>query len=156
MTSHSQARSCFTHLLAFFLCLVPCALCLAVSGCHAADPARLCFKDLCYQVDVVDTPQTREQGLMFRKEMLPGQGMFFIFEQNGEYAFWMKNMNFPIDILWINETMEIVHIAENVPPCQKDPCPVYFPKAQARYVLELPAGESRHIRQGEKAIFFNR
>ena len=129
--------------------------CFLSSGCHAAELSRVCFKDSCYTVDVVSTPDERERGLMFRDGMPPGHGMFFIFDQSGEYAFWMKNMAFPIDMLWLDEGKTIVHAEQNVPPCKTDPCSVYSPGAQARYVLEIPAGDSRRLNfiNGQKADF---
>lgn len=151
--SGSACLSGFLHLprvkgLVFF-----CFLCFVSSGCYAGDTPRICFKDSCYQVDVMDTLETRERGLMFREGLPPGRGMFFVFDRSGEYAFWMKNMTFPIDILWLNEDRVIVHIEENVPPCTQDPCAVYVPHARARYVLEIPAGDSRRqgISMGETA-----
>ncbi|MBF0122468.1 MAG: DUF192 domain-containing protein [Candidatus Omnitrophica bacterium] len=105
---------------------------------------------------MVLTPEDREQGLMFRKEMSSGHGMFFIFDQSDEYPFWMKNMTFPIDILWLDESKVVVHIEETVPPCQADPCSVYSPGVKAKYVLEIPAGDSRKYKlaNGQRADIF--
>jgi hypothetical protein len=52
----------------------------------------------------------------------------------------MKNMRFNLDILWISLDGRIVFIGRNVPACASDPCPVYAPEKQARYVLELNSG----------------
>ncbi|RLE03514.1 MAG: hypothetical protein DRJ11_04065 [Candidatus Aminicenantes bacterium] len=86
------------------------------------------------------TPWERQRGLMFREELAANEGMLFIFEEDGLYSFWMKNMKFPLDILWLDKNKKIVHIEENVPPCQAEPCPSYTPSLPARYVLELKAG----------------
>lgn len=86
------------------------------------------------------TDEERELGLMFRDKINPDQGMLFIFKEEGIYSFWMKNMNFPIDILWLDRGKRIVHIEDNVPACKEMPCPSYSPQVPACYVLELKAG----------------
>jgi len=86
------------------------------------------------------TDEEREQGLMFREKLNADQGMLFIFEEEGIHSFWMKNMRFPIDILWLDIQKKIIHLEPNVPPCSSDPCPSYAPGASAMYVLELQSG----------------
>ena len=86
------------------------------------------------------TEAERQRGLMFREELKEDQGMLFIFEREGIYAFWMKNMRFPIDILWLDKEKMVVHIESEVPPCPRDPCPSYAPSQAAQYVLELRSG----------------
>jgi uncharacterized membrane protein (UPF0127 family) len=71
--------------------------------------------------------------------------MLFLFEEEGIQSFWMKNMRFSIDILWLDRQRRIVHIEPDVPPCTADPCPSYTPRAAAMYVLELKNGSvKRH------------
>lgn len=91
------------------------------------------------------TDDARQQGLMYRDRMAENQGMLFVFEGEDIHAFWMKNMKFAIDILWLDSQKRIVHLESAVPPCAADPCPSYVPKAAARYVLELTSGAAeRH------------
>jgi uncharacterized membrane protein (UPF0127 family) len=82
----------------------------------------------------------RARGLMFREKLLPDQGMLFVFEKEGAYAFWMKNTLIPLDMLWLDRDRQIVQIERNVPPCKADPCPSYGGARPGLYVLELPAG----------------
>lgn len=89
------------------------------------------------------TDEERARGLMFREEIEDNEGMLFIFEAEGFYSFWMKNMNFPIDIIWLDKDRRIVHIEENVPPCKKTPCPSYISRLPAQYVLELKSGKAK-------------
>lgn len=90
------------------------------------------------QVTVADTPLEREKGLSGRDALFPAEGMLFVFEEDGYHAFWMKDMKFPIDIVWISYSGEIVDIRENISP---DSYPAVFtPRRSARYALELPAG----------------
>ncbi|PIR68178.1 hypothetical protein COU49_02420, partial [Candidatus Nomurabacteria bacterium CG10_big_fil_rev_8_21_14_0_10_35_16] len=60
------------------------------------------------QVELALTQEERLQGLSNRTNLNPGSGMLFIFEQSGEHPFWMKEMNFPLDMIWINENMKVV------------------------------------------------
>jgi uncharacterized membrane protein (UPF0127 family) len=66
--------------------------------------------------------------------------MLFIFEEEEVHSFWMKNMRFPIDILWLDKEKRIVHLESRVPPCAADPCPTYTPGRPAVFVLELRSG----------------
>ena len=95
------------------------------------------------QAEIVDTPETIERGLMFRKSLGPNEGMLFMFEHSGFYPFWMKNTLIPLDIIWIDERWRVVSVAESVPPCRADPCPTYPPAGNARYVVEVAAGFAR-------------
>jgi len=93
------------------------------------------------RVTVADTPETRQKGLGGRNGLAPDEGMLFIFPQDGKYGFWMKDMKFPIDMLWLSGTRRVVYMAQNVSP---DTYPeVFAPTTPARYVLELPAGYAK-------------
>ena len=95
------------------------------------------------QVELMVKDQDRAMGLMFRPSLPADHGMLFLFEQLDFHGIWMKNCKFPIDILWLDENRKIVHVAEAVPPCKADPCPVYQPLQRAAWVLELGAGQAR-------------
>jgi uncharacterized membrane protein (UPF0127 family) len=94
-------------------------------------------------VEIAADDASRQQGLMYRDRVREGTGMLFMFPQTGNYPFWMKNTLIPLDMIWIDEQKRIVHVTQDVPPCQADPCPSYPPGADARYVLELAAGVAR-------------
>jgi len=102
------------------------------------------------------TEEQRQRGLMFREQMKEDQGMLFIFETEDIYAFWMKNMRFSLDLLWLDSERRIVHVEENVPPCATEPCPSYEPSRPARYVLELVNGsvKKHNLRLGDRLEFF--
>jgi uncharacterized membrane protein (UPF0127 family) len=96
-----------------------------------------------YVVEVADTPDARDRGLMFRQEMAPDAGMLFIFEDEAPRAFWMKNTYIPLDILYFDGSRRLVSAQLDVPPCGDQPrCPPYPSAGPARYVLELNAGQS--------------
>ncbi|HVV15003.1 MAG TPA: DUF192 domain-containing protein [Candidatus Paceibacterota bacterium] len=89
-------------------------------------------------VEVASDQAQEEQGLSGRTSLPEGRGMLLAFEHNGDWGIWMKDMRFPIDILFISETGNVVSINENVSP---DTYPqVFYPPLAVRYVLELPAG----------------
>jgi uncharacterized membrane protein (UPF0127 family) len=113
---------------------------------RATTSPRVVFPDgYAVTVEVAADDATRQQGLMYRDRLPPHGGMIFYFPQSGHYPFWMKDTLIPLDMIWIDDTKRIVHVAHNVPPCKADPCPSYPPNAMARYVLEVAAGEAaRH------------
>jgi len=86
------------------------------------------------------TNEERQLGLMFRDKINYDQAMLFVFEEEGFHSFWMKNMKFSIDILWLDREKRIVHLETNVPPCKKSPCPSYPALKPAMFVLEIKAG----------------
>lgn len=114
-------------------------------------PSRLCFGERCVTLEIARTPEERRQGLMYRTALAAETGMLFIFEQPGYHSFWMKNTLIPLDILWLDENLTVVHIERNVPPCATDPCPSYRPPVEARYVLEVNAGAAEGIGVGDAA-----
>lgn len=107
------------------------------------------------QAELADTPQKRSRGLMFREKLAPDAGMLFVFEEAGEWSFWMKNTPVALDILWIGPDKRIVYIEENIPLCRQDPCPEYKPGKDALYALELPAGSVKRekLTKGMKLTF---
>ena len=89
--------------------------------------------------EVAETKDELRNGLMFREKLPKDTGMIFIFGMSYTYAFWMKNMLIPLDIIWVNENMEIVDITKEAPPCITEKCPTYSPKYPAKYVIETPS-----------------
>ncbi len=67
------------------------------------------------QIEVARTPEERARGLMFRPSMPPDAGMLFVFEEDVQAAFWMKNTLIPLDMIWLDRDARIVWIAESVP-----------------------------------------
>ncbi len=114
--------------------------------------SELVIGDQTVHVYVADTDAERELGLSGRERLAPDEGMLFVFPIEGKFSFWMKDMKFPIDILWLSNDGTVIYIEENVSP---DSYPEQFaPKSGlARYVLELPAGfaSAHEIGVGDKA-----
>jgi uncharacterized membrane protein (UPF0127 family) len=90
-----------------------------------------------FTVTVADEPHEWRQGLSGTAPLADQTGMLFVFDQEDRYGMWMKDMNYPLDILWINNDMTVVHIEENVEP---NTYPKVFASDEpARFVLEVPA-----------------
>jgi len=102
--------------------------------------ASLCIKGSCFSVEIVDTPEERARGLMFRESLAPESGMLFVFGQEGRQGFWMKNTLIPLDIIWMDGAGRVVYISRNAQPCGPASCPVIEPDAKASYVLEISGG----------------
>ena len=115
---------------------------------------RVCFQDKCVRVEIADTPQKRETGLMHRERMDEDYGMLFVFPEEGNYPFWMKNTLIPLDIIWINSSKQVVHI-EHATPCLEEPCAIYASPAPARFVLEVSGGFTveNNINAGDEVTF---
>jgi len=95
-----------------------------------------------FSVEVVDTPEQRAQGLMFRKELPEGQGMLFDFKEDQQVAFWMKNTYVPLDMIFIRGDGRILRIAENTEPLSERLVPSGGP---VRGVLEVVAGTAKKM-----------
>jgi len=94
----------------------------------------------------VEQSQDQIQGLMFRTAMPKSQGMLFSYEGPPKRrTMWMKNMRFSLDIIWLNENLEIIHINRNVPPCEQTECPKYSSVYKASHAIELNAGTTERL-----------
>lgn len=105
--------------------------------------------------EVAQTSAARRLGLSGRTSLSSGKGMMFIFETPGKYGFWMKDMKFDLDIMWIDEEGRIVTIERDVTP---DTYPATFINSvNAVRVLELPAGsaEKYGLFLGSKVSFID-
>lgn len=90
------------------------------------------------------TRDAQTQGMMFRTNLRPGEGMLFPFEEMAPRAFWMFQTLVALDIIWLDDNKRIVEISANSPPCRTAPddCPTYGGSAHSTYVLELAAGQA--------------
>jgi len=100
----------------------------------------VCFGMHCFSVEIADTNAKRERGLMFRASLEKNKGMLFVFEKEGDYPFWMKNTLIPLDIIWMDQSGQIVYASKNLQPCGGTDCPATDPEVNAKYVLEINAG----------------
>ena len=96
-----------------------------------------------FKLEIAKTDQQKTTGLAKYNTIPQGFGMLFPFGKPGMYAFWMKNMKFPIDIIFIRDG-KIVRIFSNVPPPKfpDSPLPIYKTDSLTDTVLEINAGLS--------------
>jgi uncharacterized membrane protein (UPF0127 family) len=112
------------------------------------------IKDTKIRAEVADTLTKRTIGLMSKKTLPENEGMLFIFDDEGLHSFWMMNMSFPIDIIWVNREKKVVDITKNAQPCKLN-CSVYRPKEKVIYVLEVNAkfAEEHGVTTGSSVKF---
>lgn len=108
-------------------------------------PYKTCFENDCFNVELADIPEKQSLGLMYREKLEKNWGMFFLFEAEKIFPFWMRNTLIPLDIIWIDDDYKVVYIKENAQPCQIEDCPNIIPDKKAKYVLEINAGISDKI-----------
>lgn len=109
--------------------------------------------DSCFTLEVAATDAARTLGLSGRRTLPKDQAMLFDFGQPVETCFWMKDMNFPIDIVWLNSRKEVVTIASNVQPSSYPES--FCPESSSEFVIEFNAGvaERLGLSQGQKLDF---
>src|SRR5215470_3528939 len=105
-----------------------------------------------FQVEIADTPAKRELGLQYRRELGADQGMIFLFPNESQQTFWMKNTPIPLDMIFISHDRKIVGIVEQATPFTLDPRSVGKP---SQYVLEINGGLAKRygIRPGDSVRF---
>jgi uncharacterized membrane protein (UPF0127 family) len=102
-----------------------------------------------FTAQVAKTQAARDKGLTGTSSLGADNAMIFVYDTDGKWPINMKNMNFPIDIVWLNKDKQVIYIVKNVPP-ESYPYEQFAPKDDARYVVELAAGAV-----GQKSIEIN-
>ena len=99
-------------------------------------------------VQVAATPDQRQTGLMFRKDMPQHEGMIFVFEQAAKQCFWMKNTLIPLSAAFVEDDGTIVNIEDMKPQTLDGHCSA----KPVRYVLEMNKGwfAKKGIKAGSK------
>lgn len=121
------------------VCIFPSKHGFSIGGAHV-------------NIEIADTDAKRTLGLSGRESLAFDSGLFFIFEKPQLASIWMKDMKFPIDIVWIDEHLNVIYIKEGATP---ESFPETFtPPQNALYVLELSAGfvEKNKIKTGNMVV----
>lgn len=105
-------------------------------------------------VEVAKTDAERERGLMFRRDLPPGQGMIFLFAQSEEHGFWMHNTLIALDMIFLDEDRTVVGVVADAAPLTDTPRTVHAP---SRYVVEVGGGEAaaHAVGPGTRAAFLD-
>lgn len=93
-----------------------------------------------FMVKVSDTEVTRKRGLMYTNKLKEGNGMLFTFDEEADHTMWMKNVNIPLDMIFIDKDKKVVKV-QTVQPCESKPCELYKAGQPIMHVLELNPGE---------------
>lgn len=106
-----------------------------------------------YDLAVADTPVQLEQGLGGRTSLASNKGMLFVMGPHDDGCFWMKGMNFPLDMIWLNSSGQVIHMAANVSPNSYPN--EYCSETRPAYVIELNAGAIAcgNIQDGQTLYF---
>ena len=122
------------------------ALLISLPLAACSDETRLVVQsengDHAFAVEVVDTPETRAQGLMYRQELADDAGMLFDFLEERPVSFWMRNTYIPLDMLFIEADGTILNIHVNARPHDTTSIPSDGP---VQFVLEIPGGRSDEL-----------
>ena len=114
---------------------------------------KVAIEPIDLKADLARTPRERAKGLSGREGLAENEALILEFDEEDYHSIWMKDMNFSIDVIWINSQKEIVTIKSDVSP---DSYPEYFSPAEpTKYVLEVEAGfaEDNNLHKGDKLHF---
>ena len=130
---HRRALSAIALIVALFI----------ATACQGQPKVTIVTKEgreRSFQVEIADTPAKREMGLQYRRDLATDRGMIFLFPNESQQAFWMKNTPIPLDMIFINRDRKIVGIVEQATPFTLDSRSV---NGASQYVLEINGGLSR-------------
>ena len=120
--------------------------CLFFLGCFSDIPkeqgSTVQVGDKKFYVEVADTLEKQKQGLMNREFLAKDEGMLFVYKEEADRKFWMKNTFISLVIVWISKDFEVLDIQKAF-PCEEEMCKVYSSDRKAKYVLEVGKFEGR-------------
>ena len=101
------------------------------------------------KVELATTSEEQARGLSARQGLAEDEGMLFVFDRPSKYHFWMKDMNFAIDIIWLSEDMHMIYIKKNAEPSSYPE--TFVPNQNAKYVLEVVSGfsDKNNLKEGD-------
>lgn len=116
-----------------------------LAACSSSDTRLVIQTDkgeFAFNIEVVDTPETRQKGLMFRQSLAPDAGMLFDFQREQMTSFWMQNTLIPLDMIFISPDGEVKTVHVNARPLDTTGISSQVP---VQFVLEIPGGRSVEI-----------
>lgn len=129
------------EIFAFGIALIAIALLLLLQKTNVGVSGELAVwvsEEKVLTLEVADSLKERREGLSGREKLPKGTALLFIFPEEGIHGIWMKDMNFALDIIWLDADFEVVNFKKNVSP---DTYPTVFePERPALYVLETNPG----------------
>jgi len=107
-----------------------------------------------YRLEFAKTASQQELGLSDRPCYPQDGALIFMFPTDDKFSIWMKNMKFNIDVIWLSKDKKVVHIVKNMEP-KSFPDTVYTPPQDARYVIEVNAGQVDSVLKAKIGTQFN-
>ncbi len=112
--------------------------------------------DTSLEVEIADTASERETGLMYREKLTIDEGMLFVFPEEDDRGFWMKNTLIPLDMIFVDAEGRIINIEETVPEpnTSDEDLKTYRSDAPAKYVIETNSSftERRNVEEGDRVV----
>lgn len=111
-------------------------------------------RDTRLTVQVADTREKREKGLMFVRRLSENEGMLFLFPEKRYGGFWMKNVLIPLSIAFLDTNGQILKILD-MQTCGEEKCPTYDPGISYKYAIEVNLGwfKKNRIKEGDYVRF---
>lgn len=115
---------------------------------------KLRLGDGVFQARIADSAAERQKGLSGSSALSSEQALLFVYDSDERWSIWMKDMNYSIDIVWLDKAKKVVHIVKNAQP-ESYPNESFAPNEPARYIVEFSAGvvDKKTIKIGDEAIF---
>jgi UDP-GlcNAc:undecaprenyl-phosphate GlcNAc-1-phosphate transferase len=126
-------------------------LCMAAIVVANNVPTKVVVDGAVFVLEAAKTPEEQARGLSNRDSLCGNCGMLFEFSDPGLHSFWMKDMRFSLDVIWLDENNQVVAKYENLPFPSLEP---FGPPVPVVRVLELPAGAATSVRVGERLLFW--
>lgn len=147
-------RPATTYFLIGGLVLLLVALVASYALANFKPTTELRMGSSVFRLWVADTDAERQQGLSGVASLKPDGGLIMKFDSDGTWGIWMKDMEIPIDIVWLDKDKKVVYIVKNAQPSTSTDV-IYTPKEPARYVVELPIGsvDKAGLKKGTVATF---
>jgi uncharacterized membrane protein (UPF0127 family) len=105
----------------------------ASEGCAPDQAKQIQIGGQTFAVEVAASPSERERGLSGRALLKPGTGLWFVFPVPDKYGFWMRDMRFPIDLIWVSPGLKVAG-AETLQPAKKN-CSIHYAPSRVAYAL---------------------
>ena len=120
------------------------------AGINSYPQVNITINDQVLIADISATHEQRTRGLSVKDALAENEAMLFVFEVEAEHRFWMKDMKFPIDIIWISSDKIVVDMEHNLQPCNSGLlCSIYEPEGDSLYVLETVGGFAGRYQVGK-------
>jgi len=115
-------------------------------------------KSVYVEAEIADNAVKRMRGLMFRKSLGENEGMLFVFDKESFNRFWMMNTTIPLDAIHFDANGTVVDVIAMEPCKSLVSCPIYTPKAESKYVLEVNQGfaEKNGIEIGKSRLIIQK